>query len=60
MHRKLRDNLETKYCNDIIKNMDYKCMEQFIYDALQENLSTMHDIDFEEMYNEYYDDTGGE
>ena len=37
-----RDSLQEAYINMIVDGMDWKTMEQFVYDTIDANLSLIH------------------
>ena len=48
-----RTELQENYIQQLIEGMDYKTMERFVYDALEENLSTYTDEELLTEVEEY-------
>ena len=49
-----RDQLVEDYVQQIIDGMDYKTMERFVYDTLEENLTNYTDEELITECEEYY------
>jgi hypothetical protein len=49
-----RTELQESYIQQLIDGMDYKTMERFVYDTLEENLTNYTDEELKSEVNEYY------
>jgi ribosome modulation factor len=49
-----RDKLQKAYVRSLIDGMDYKSMEQFVYDTLEDNLSSYSDEELITEVSDYY------
>jgi len=49
-----RTALQESYIQQVIDSMDFKTMERFVYDALQDNLQGYSDEDLIAEVEEYY------
>ena len=49
-----RDSLQEAYIQNLIDGMDYKTMERFVYDTLEENLTNYSDEELITEVEEYY------
>jgi hypothetical protein len=49
-----REQLIADYAQQILDGMDMKTMECFVYDTLQDNLSSYSDEELTEEVNQYY------
>lgn len=49
-----RTDLQESYIHQLIDGMDYKTMEQFVYDALDESLSKYSEAELITEVEEYY------
>ena len=49
-----RTELQESYIQQLIEGMDYKTMERFVYDTLEENLTNYTDEELTEEVKEYY------
>ena len=49
-----RTELQESYIQQMIDSMDFKTMERFVYDALQDNLQGYSDEDLIAEVSEYY------
>ena len=49
-----RTELQESYIQQVVESMDYKTMERFVYDALQDNLQGYSDEDLIAEVEEYY------
>ena len=49
-----RDSLQEAYIQNLIDGMDYKTMEQFVYDTLTENLTNYSDEELITEVSDYY------
>ena len=49
-----RTELQESYIQQLIDGMDYKTMERFVYDTLEENLTNYTDEELTEECKEYY------
>jgi len=49
-----RQELQENYIQQLIEGMDYKSMERFVYDTLEENLTNYTDEELLTEVEEYY------
>ena len=49
-----RNSLQEAYIQNLIDGMDYKTMERFVYDTLEENLTNYSDEELITEVEEYY------
>ena len=49
-----RDSLQEAYIQNLIDGMDYKTMERFVYDTLNENLTNYSDEELITEVSDYY------
>ena len=49
-----RTELQESYIQQLIDGMDYKTMERFVYDNLEENLSLSTDEELITLVNDFY------
>ncbi len=49
-----RQELQETYIQQLIEGMDYKTMERFVYDTLEENLTNYTDEELITEVQEYY------
>jgi len=49
-----RTDLQESYIQQLIEGMDYKTMEQFVYDSLNDNLSKYSEAELITEVEEYY------
>jgi len=48
-----RQELQESYLQQLVDGMDWKTMEQFVYDSLNENLDKYTDEELKEEINDY-------
>ena len=51
-----RQELQENYIQQLIEGMDYKTMERFVYDTLEENLTNYTDEELITEVTDYYPD----
>jgi len=49
-----RPELQESYLQQLVDGMDWKTMEQFVYDSLNENLDKYTDEELKEEIEDYY------
>ena len=49
-----RTELQESYIQQLVDGMDWKTMEQFVYDSLNENLDKYTDEELKTEINDYY------
>ena len=49
-----RTELQESYIQQLVDGMDYKTMEQFVYDSLNENLDKYTDEELKTEITDYY------
>lgn len=49
-----RPELQESYLQQLVDGMDWKTMEQFVYDTLNENLDKYTDEELKEEIEDYY------
>ena len=49
-----RTDLQESYIQQLIEGMDYKTMERFVYDSLNDNLSAYSEAELITEIEEYY------
>lgn len=49
-----RSELQESYIQQLVDGMDWKTMEQFVYDSLNENLDKYTDEELKTEINDYY------
>ena len=49
-----RSDLQESYVQQLIDGMDWKTMEQFVYDSLNDNLSAYSEAELITEINDYY------
>jgi hypothetical protein len=49
-----REQLQENYIQQLIEGMDYKTMERFVYDTLEENLTNYTDEELITEVTDYY------